>query len=372
MSGEAADNLQTAVTVAAAQPAGGNAHKVTRRFQKLVQSLEPRVPNELLIARRNSKSKEEKGRRRRRNPRAEEGVLSAPVDPLVSTFIHYLRVERGLSQNTMLAYRQDMQRFTQFLSERHIDLKDVTRTNVVEFLSELYKSGLDSRSVARYQATLRNFYRFCVTEGVLTQDPVSTIESPKIRRGLPHFLSVKEVERLLAQPDASTAIGLRDKAMIELLYSTGLRVSELCGLRVSDIEMKAGCLRCLGKGNKERLVPVGRKALEIIQRYLAESRPVLLRNGTAPFLFLHTRSGKMGRIQVWKLLRKYGDLAGLREPLSPHMLRHSFATHLLDGGADLRSVQMMLGHSDITTTQIYTHVVEERLKQIYKAHHPRA
>ena len=374
MSGEATDNAQTATQVAPTQLAAASGpRKPTRKFQRLVQSLEPRVPNELLLSSRKPKSKEEKGRKKgRRNPRAEDGVLSAPVDPLVSTFIHYLRVERGLSQNTMLAYRQDMQKFTQFLNQRQIGLKEVTRSNVVDFLCELYKRGLDSRSVSRYQATLRNFYRFCVTEGVLTEDPVSTIESPKIRRGLPHFLSIKEVERLLAQPDASSPLGLRDKAMIELLYSTGLRVSELCGLRVSDIEMKAGCLRCIGKGNKERLVPVGKRALEIIQRYLAESRPILLRNGTAPFLFLHTRSGKMGRIQVWKLLRHYGDLAGLREPLSPHMLRHSFATHLLDGGADLRSVQMMLGHSDITTTQIYTHVVEERLKQIYKAHHPRA
>lgn len=286
--------------------------------------------------------------------------------------MHYLRVERGLSHNTILAYRQDMQKFTEFLRERDINLKDVTRSNVVEFLCALYKRGLDSRSVSRYQATLRNFYRFCVTEGVLKEDPVSTIESPKVRRSLPHFLSVKEVERLLSQPDMSTPLGLRDKAIIELLYSTGLRVSELCILRVSDIQMKSGTLRCIGKGNKERIVPVGRRALDVIQRYLGESRPTLLGTASSPFLFLHTRGGKVNRILVWQVLRTYGDLAGLREPLSPHMLRHSFATHLLDGGADLRSVQMMLGHADITTTQIYTHVVEERLKQVYKAHHPRA
>jgi len=342
-------------------------------LQELALALEPCVPNELLLSPGDTDSR---GTRRKgktgRDFRAQGQALSKPLDPLVGTFVHHLRVERGLSDNTMLAYRQDMQKFSEFLGERNIALKDASRGNVVEFLCELYKRGLDSRSVSRYQATLRNFYRFCVTEGVLTEDPVATIESPKIRRSLPHFLSVREVERLLAQPDVATPVGLRDKAIIELLYSTGLRVSELCGLRVSDIQMNMGALRCIGKGNKERVVPVGRRAIEIIRRYLSESRPAILRDGTSPFLFLHSRGGRINRIQVWHVLRAYGDLAGLREPLSPHMLRHSFATHLLDGGADLRSVQMMLGHSDITTTQIYTHVVEERLKQIYKAHHPRA
>lgn len=346
--------------------------KPSRKVQALAQSLQVPVPNELLVRRRDAKQGRKAGRPKGRKFRPENQALSVPVDPLVGTFMHYLRVERGLSHNTILAYRQDMQKFTEFLRERDVNVKDVTRSNVVEFLCALYKRGLDSRSVSRYQATLRNFYRFCVTEGVLKEDPVSTIESPKVRRSLPHFLSVKEVERLLSQPDMSTPLGLRDKAIIELLYSTGLRVSELCGLRVSDIQMKSGTLRCIGKGNKERIVPVGRRALDIIERYLGESRPTLLGTASSPFLFLHTRGGKVNRILVWQVLRTYGDLAGLREPLSPHMLRHSFATHLLDGGADLRSVQMMLGHADITTTQIYTHVVEERLKQVYKAHHPRA
>lgn len=367
MMSERVDNSPQAIT-----PVIRQSGKLSRRVQKLSQALETRVvPHELLIARPDTAIRRAaKGRGRK--ARAKDSALSAPVDPLLNTFVHYLRVERGLSKNTILAYRRDMEKFLEFLQGRQIDLRAVTRGDVVDFLAELYRRGLDSRSVSRYQATLRNFYRFCVTEGVLVDDPVATIDSPKIRHSLPHFLTVKEVERLLAQPDVSTPLGLRDKALIELLYSTGLRVSELCGLNVSDIQTNPGCLRCIGKGNKERIVPIGRKALEIIQRYLSESRPVLLGTKTSPGLFLHQRGGKMNRIQVWQLLRAYGDLAGLREPLSPHMLRHSFATHLLDGGADLRSVQIMLGHSDITTTQIYTHVVEERLKQIYKAHHPRA
>lgn len=367
MTSEPVDSSQQAIT-----PAPRGSARPTRRFQKLAQSLEARVPNELLVVRRELKSGRSGNGGKSRKVRARDGALATPVDPLVSMFIHYLRVERGLSHNTILAYRQDMDKFTGFLNGRQMGLKEVTRSDAVEFLAELYQRGLDSRSVSRYQSTLRNFYRFCVTEGVLAEDPIATIEAPKIRRSLPHFLSVKEVERLLAQPDVSTPLGLRDKTVIELLYSTGLRVSELCGLRVSDIQANPGCLRCIGKGNKERIVPVGRRALEIVQRYLNESRPVLLGTKTSPFLFLLQRGSRMNRIQVWQVLRAYGDLAGLREPLSPHMLRHSFATHLLDGGADLRSVQMMLGHSDITTTQIYTHVVEERLKQIYKAHHPRA
>src|SRR5208282_1285352 len=353
------------------------------KVEGLTRTLEPRVPNELL--RRPRPGTEPKGNRgelgRSKVVSSSGTATEAPasktpasktVDPLVSTFTHYLRVEKGLSNNTMLAYRQDMQRFAGFMNEQQVALKDATRSDVVDFLCALYQGGLNCRSVARYQATIRNFYRFCVTEGVIQEDPVATIDSPKIRPGLPHFLSVADVERLLAQPDGSTPIGLRDKAMIEVMYSTGLRVSELCALRVADIQMNSGSLRCIGKGNKERVVPVGRKALGIVQQYLNESRPKMLRLGASPYLFLNKFGGKIGRIQVWQLLRKYGEKAGLREPLSPHMLRHSFATHLLDGGADLRSVQIMLGHSDITTTQIYTHVVEERLKQVYKAHHPRA
>lgn len=290
----------------------------------------------------------------------------------IRTFISYLRVEKGLSDNTIQSYRRDMGKFSEFAGRRKLDTPGIRRTDVVDFLAMLYRKGLDSRSVARHLVTIRHFFRFSLLEGFIKDDPAATIESPKFRQSLPSFLNVEEVNHLLAQPDLSSIAGLRDKAMIELMYSTGLRVSELVGIRVGDVQMEAGCLRCIGKGNKERLVPVGKKALGIVEEYLKQSRPELLGDGSSAFMFINKKGRPMSRIAFWKLLSEYGRKAGLRKALTPHMLRHSFATHLLDRGADLRSVQMMLGHSDISTTQIYTHVVEERLKQVYKAHHPRA
>ena len=290
----------------------------------------------------------------------------------IRTFISYLRVEKGLSDNTIQSYRRDMGKFSEFAGRRKLDTPGIRRTDVVDFLAMLYRKGLDSRSVARHLVTIRHFFRFSLLEGFIKDDPAATIESPKFRQSLPSFLNVEEVNHLLAQPDLSSIAGLRDKAMIELMYSTGLRVSELVGIRVGDVQMEAGCLRCIGKGNKERLVPVGKKALGIVEEYLKQSRPELLGDGSSAFMFINRKGRPMSRIAFWKLLSEYGRKAGLRKALTPHMLRHSFATHLLDRGADLRSVQMMLGHSDISTTQIYTHVVEERLKQVYKAHHPRA
>jgi integrase/recombinase XerD len=290
----------------------------------------------------------------------------------IRSFLNYLRVEKGLSTNTLHAYRRDMEKFAAFAAKQKLTVNQIDRGHVVDFLRTLYLRKLDSRSVARHLVTIRHFFRFAFTEGFVQEDPAVNIQSPKFRQALPEFLSLAEVDRLLAQPDTNTTGGLRDKAMIELLYSTGLRVSELCGLKTADVQMEMGCLRCIGKGNKERLVPVGRRALETVQEYMTKSRPEILGEKTSPYLFA-SRSGRaMNRIMFWKLLGAYGRKAGLRKTLSPHMLRHSFATHLLDRGADLRSVQMMLGHTDIATTQIYTHVVEERLKQVYKSHHPRA
>ncbi|HEY2108420.1 MAG TPA: site-specific tyrosine recombinase XerD [Candidatus Acidoferrales bacterium] len=290
----------------------------------------------------------------------------------IRTFLSYLRVEKGLSDNTIQSYRRDMMKFAGFLQKQSLDTAKIQRQDVVNFLAMLYKRRLDSRSVARHLVTIRHFFRFSLLEGFVKEDPAATIESPKFRQSLPYFLSVEEVERLLTQPDTTSAVGLRDKAIIELMYSTGIRVSELTGIRVGDLQLDAGCLRCIGKGNKERLVPVGKKALAVVESYLKKSRPELLKDNASAHLFLNQRGRPMDRITIWKMMGQYGKKAALRKPLKPHTLRHSFATHLLDRGADLRSVQMMLGHSDISTTQIYTHVVEERLKQVYKAHHPRA
>jgi integrase/recombinase XerD len=303
---------------------------------------------------------------------ATERTEGPDVDAHIRTFLTLLQVEKGLAQNTIQAYRRDIEKFAAFAKERKLSTKQVKRGDIVDFLAALYRKGLDSRSVARHLVTIRNFFRFALTEGYIDDDPAATIESPKFRHSLPDFLSVEEVDRLLRQPNLTTVTGIRDRAMIELMYSCGLRVSELCGLRVSDLQPEEGCLRCVGKGNKERLVPVGRQALDAVQRYLRGSRPKLLGEGTSTFLFLGRKGQGINRIAYWKLLRDYGRRAGMRKDLTPHMLRHSFATHLLDRGADLRSVQIMLGHSDISTTQIYTHVVEARLKQVYKAHHPRA
>jgi integrase/recombinase XerD len=294
------------------------------------------------------------------------------LESQIRAFLNYLRVEKALSQNTIHAYRRDMAKFAAFVAKRDLKIAKVSRADIVDFLGTLYRQGLDSRSVARHLVTIRHFFRFSLLEGFVTEDPAINIESPKFRQSLPEFLSLEEVDRLLAQPDTTTPRGLRDKAMIELMYSTGLRVSELCNLRVSDLQLDAGCLRCIGKGNKERLVPVGRRALTVIEEYLRTSRPQILGEATSPYLFINRNANKTNRITFWIILGEYGRKAGLRKKLTPHMLRHSFATHLLDRGADLRSVQMMLGHADISTTQIYTHVVEERLKQVYKAHHPRA
>jgi integrase/recombinase XerD len=295
------------------------------------------------------------------------------VEAEIRSFLSYLRVERALSQNTIDAYRRDLAEFAGYTAKKGLQKPaQVKRGDLVDFLGTLYARKLDARSVARHLVSLRQFFRFLLADELTQDDPAISVESPKFRQSLPEFLSVEEVERLLTQPDVSTAVGLRDKAMIELLYSAGLRVSELCSLAVDDLHLDAGSLRCVGKGNKERLVPVGRRALAVIQQYLKKARPEILGERNSRYLFVNRNANKLDRIGFWKLLGRYGRKAGLRKSLKPHMLRHSFATHLLDRGGDLRSVQLMLGHSDISTTQIYTHVVEERLKKVYKAHHPRA
>ena len=294
----------------------------------------------------------------------------------ILSFLTHVKVEKGLSANTYSAYKRDLAKFEDFAKKRRLELKKISRDDLVDFLAGLYRQKLESKTVARHLVSLRNFFRYAQVQDLVLEDPASNLESPKIRKTLPGYLRLEEVERLLQQPDANTPQGLRDRAMLEVLYSTGLRVSELTGLKVNDLDARVGCVRCIGKGDKQRVVPVGRKALGIVEKYLRDARPELLRSAktvaVSPFLFVNRRGAKISRVGVWKILSNYGKRAGLRTALTPHMLRHSFATHLLERGADLRSVQLMLGHADISTTQIYTHVVEERLKQVYKAHHPRA
>jgi len=295
------------------------------------------------------------------------------IGATISSFLTHVKVEKGLSSNTVSAYQRDLAKFDVFAKKRRLNLEAVRRDDLVDFLAGLYRQKLESKSVARHLVSLRNFFRFAQIQDLIAADPSINLESPKIRRSLPGYLRLEEVERLLAQPDAKTPLGLRDRAMLEVLYSTGLRVSELTGLRITDLDSKIGCVRCIGKGDKERIVPVGKKALGMVDKYLRDARPKLLGKVAGnPTLFVNRRGRQLSRVGVWKILSAYGRRAGLRMALTPHMLRHSFATHLLERGADLRSVQLMLGHADISTTQIYTHVVEERLKQIYKAHHPRA
>lgn len=298
------------------------------------------------------------------------------MEVATSAFLNYVRVERGLSANTLEAYRGDLAKFTVFLNKEHIALLNAGRDDVVSFLASLYRAGLDSRSVARHLVSVRNFFRFLVTDNIVKNNPTVNLESPKVRQSLPSFLTVEEVDRLVSLPDVRTPLGLRDRAMLDVLYSCGLRVSELIGLKIGDIDFQLGCIRCIGKGNKERLVPIGRKALASVEKYVKEARPVLMKSrNSAPFsnaIFINRQGSQLGRVGVWKILAAYGRAMGLRKKLTPHKLRHSFATHLLERGADLRSVQLMLGHADISTTQIYTHVLEDRLKNVYKLHHPRA
>jgi integrase/recombinase XerD len=305
-------------------------------------------------------------------PKKANQLIQKGLQIPIRSFLTYLRVEKGRSENTLLAYGRDLAQFAAFAAERGKGLEGIDRGDILDYLKSLYGRGLDSRSVARHLVTLRNFFRFALREGMIPADPAEHLQSPKIRSQLPSFLSIEEVDRLMAQPDPKTPHGLRDKAMLELLYATGMRVSEMLSLKLDDIRFEMGYLRCIGKGNKERLVPVGRQALGAVERYLREGRAKLLKRKTSPYVFVNQMGGRLGRVGFWKILAAYGRKAKLRVRLSPHKLRHSFATHLLERGADLRSVQLMLGHSDIATTQIYTHVVQDRLKQVYKAHHPRA
>jgi integrase/recombinase XerD len=277
-----------------------------------------------------------------------------------------------LAANSIDSYRRDLTEFSAFLRHRGESPLTADRDCIRTFLKRLYDRNLGARSVARHLVSLRNLFRFLVREGRLPADPTADVEAPKFDQSLPWYLSPEEVDRLLAQPDASTPLGLRDQAMLELLYATGMRVSELVHVGAADIDRELGIVRCLGKGNKERLIPVGKSALRAVEAYLLNGRAALAGKRNPPWLFLNGRGGVLSRVGFWKVLKAYGRRAGLATGLTPHLLRHSFAVHLLERGADLRSIQLMLGHSDISTAQIYTHVLKERLKEVYQSHHPRA
>ena len=287
-------------------------------------------------------------------------------------YLNYLQVERGLASNTVKAYRRDLREFLSFVSSQQWTLEGVGKQELAGYIQHLY-GELSVRSVMRKIASLRSFFRFLLLDGYLREDPAETLESLKTWRTLPEYLSEEEVEQLLEQPELTTAYGLRDRAMLEVLYATGLRVSELIGIRLGEINFEVGCLRTLGKGSKERIVPLGDSAVRWVKSYLKDARQNFLRKRPAsPFLFVTQQGHSMTRQYFWMLVRKYGRKVGIQKKISPHVLRHSFATHLLEHGADLRAVQMMLGHADISTTQIYTHVNRERLKRIYDRYHPRA
>ena len=289
---------------------------------------------------------------------------------LVDEFITYLRVERGLAENTISAYSGDLVRFITYVKSRDLNPVRISRREIRDYLGHL-SHDLSKRSQARNISAVKTFFRFLVSEGKLEENPARLIETPRIQRKLPDVLSLDEVEQLLSQPNITTPLGQRDRAMLELLYATGLRVSELVNLRLLDVNLEAGYVKALGKGSKERLVPFGEKALQAIQSYLSHGRPALLGDGHPPQLFLNFRGKPLTRQGFWKIIKNHGRMAGIRKNIKPHGLRHSFATHLLEAGADLRSVQVMLGHVDITTTQIYTHVTRERLKEVHGACHPR-
>lgn len=299
-------------------------------------------------------------------------ATAAPDSRDLGRFLSYVQVEKGLAGNTLLAYRRDLTKFAAYLGKRGRKLRDAGRDEIRGFLAELHRNRLSARAVARHLVSLRGFFQFLVREGDLNQDPTAQIDSPRLAQSLPKYLAANEIEKLLAQPDASTAAGLRDRAMLQVLYATGMRVSELVSVRWEDFDAGLGIVRCLGKGNKERLIPVGKPALRALEEYVAHGRAKLARKPGVPYLFVNQRGGKLSRVGFWKILSRYGRAAGIATPLTPHLVRHSFATHLLERGADLRSIQLMLGHSDISTTQIYTQVVQERLREVYQAHHPRA
>ncbi|HET9264076.1 MAG TPA: site-specific tyrosine recombinase XerD [Vicinamibacterales bacterium] len=294
--------------------------------------------------------------------------MSAHID----SYLTYLRDVRRMSPNTVESYARDLGALAAFADRKEIAVDRLERRDLEAFVRSLMSSGLSPRSVARTVACVRGFYRFMALDRRDQHSPAQDLRAPRAWTSLPKFLGLEEVDRLLAQPDVATPRGLRDKALIELLYASGMRVSELVGLKPGDLNLEEGYLTCTGKGEKQRIVPIGQAAAEWVQRYMREARPHLLHRRSSPWLFVNARDGgPLSRVGFWKVLKEYGIRASISRDISPHVLRHSFATHLLERGADLRAIQVMLGHADLSTTQIYTHVLEARLRAVYDRFHPR-
>jgi integrase/recombinase XerD len=299
------------------------------------------------------------------------GTAPAAGAGVIDTYLGYLRDVRRMSPNTVESYARDLGALAAFAGGRGRAVEALDRRDLEAFARHLMAGGLAPRSVARAVACVRGFYKFLLVEKTIVSDPAEDLRAPRAWPALPKYLGFDEVDRLLAQPDPSTPRGIRDKALIEVLYATGLRVTELLSLKPADVALDAGYLTCIGKGDKQRIVPLGHVAADWVRRYLAEARPGLLKGRKAAWLFVNARGGRLSRVGFWKLLKDYGIKAGVPRGLSPHVLRHSFATHLLERGADLRAIQLMLGHADLSTTQIYTHVLEARLRAVYDKFHPR-
>lgn len=298
--------------------------------------------------------------------------MPPPVNQLIDQYINYLLVEKGLSDATISSYSTDLLRFSDFLVSkkiRNIDQADTAA--ILKYLIDLRDEGLDIRSRARHLVTMRGFFRFLSAEKIISHDPIRLIDLPKYGLKLPHILSVKEVSVLLDAPDPEKPKGARDSAMLELLYAAGLRVSELLHLKIRDLNLESGFVRVMGKGSKERIIPMGSHAISKIDHYMTHARPKLVKQHLSGFVFVARAGRPMTRQGFWKLVKQYAKAAGFEKSISPHTLRHSFASHLLEGGADLRAVQMMLGHSDISTTQIYTHVARDHMKRMHEKYHPR-
>jgi integrase/recombinase XerD len=288
-------------------------------------------------------------------------------------FLHYLAVEKGLARNTLEAYSRDLNTYLDFLEAQEIvSFAETSKVTAMAFIQQLQKRGLSQRSITRALVAVRGLYRYLSQEGHLEVNPLEDMELPRLIPALPHVLTVQDVEQLLAQPDVDTPRGIRDGAMLELLYATGMRVSELVDLPTSGLNLEVGFVTVRGKGGKERIVPIGEAAMERARIYLERARPAMLKGRGSPYLFVNNRGGKLSRQGFWKILRQYALQAGITKHITPHVLRHSFATHLLERGADLRFIQAMLGHVDISTTQVYTHVNQEYLKKLHRQYHPRA